>query len=309
VVPEEALVPVAGKQVLYRVVPGPQGGWQAQAGIARTNLQRNRELLAQAFISQSAVDQSAANLQVAEAQVALAQATMQRMRIVAPFDAVAGIRTVNQGDYVKDGADLVNLEDLSSMWIDFRLPERYLDRLKPGQPVEVSVDALPGRSFAARVGALDSQLEANGRSVLVRAELKDGAGSLRPGMFARARIVFGVRDKALVVPEEALVPVAGKQVLYLVVPGPQGGWQAQRLDARIGLRVPGKVEVLSGLQPGDRVVVGGQARLARGDNLPVRVVDIDRPAGAPDGAASRPAAAAPGAASGAVPAVRNGAPA
>ena len=86
---------------------------QAQASIARTNLQRNRELVLENFVSQSAVDQSAAALEVAEAQVALAKAQLQRMRIVAPFDGVAGIRNINLGDYVKDGADLVSIEDLS----------------------------------------------------------------------------------------------------------------------------------------------------------------------------------------------------
>jgi membrane fusion protein (multidrug efflux system) len=277
---------------------------QAQAAIARTNLQRNRELLAQGFVSQSAVDQSAAALEVAEAQVALAQAQLARMRIVAPFDAVVGIRNVNVGDYVKDGADLVNLEDLSSIWIDFRLPERYLQRLKPGQAVQVGVDALPGREFAARVDALDSQLDANGRSVLVRARLSDASGSLRPGMFARARIVFASRDEALVVPEEALVPVGGRQVLYKVVVAPDGGLLAQRLEAQIGQRMPGKVEVLSGLQAGDRVVVAGQARLARGDMLPVRPVDLDKPAG-PGRAASGAGARA---ASGVPSAVKPGAP-
>ncbi|MGD9833243.1 MAG: efflux RND transporter periplasmic adaptor subunit, partial [Piscinibacter sp.] len=103
---------------------------RAQASIARTTLERNRELLAQNFVSASAVDQSAAALEVAEAQVALASAQAERMRIVAPFDGVVGIATVNVGDYVKDGADLVNIEDASSMSVDFRLPERYLARLK-----------------------------------------------------------------------------------------------------------------------------------------------------------------------------------
>ena len=123
---------------------------EAQASIARTNLQRNRELVAQNFVSQSAVDQSAAALEVAEAQVALAQAQLARMRIVAPFDGMAGIRSVNVGDYVKDGADLVNIEDLSQVLV--RLPPaRAFHRrgVKPGQAVEVSLDALPGQQLHA----------------------------------------------------------------------------------------------------------------------------------------------------------------
>ena len=261
---------------------------QAQASIARTNLQRNRELLAQDFVSASAVDQSAAALEVAEAQVALARAQLERMRIVAPFDGVAGIAAVNLGDYVKDGADLVNIEDASSMSADFRLPERYLARLKPGQPVEVQVDALPGRSFQGRIDAVDSQVDADGRSLLVRARLPNPKGELKAGMFARARTVFAVREQALVVPEEALVPQGGKQYLIKVVDG-AGGKVSQRIEARIGVRLPGRAEILEGLAPGDLVVTAGQARLMRGDALPLRVVEVGAPA--PEAASAPPRAA------------------
>ena len=262
---------------------------QAQASIARTNLQRNRELVLENFVSQSAVDQSAAALEVAEAQVALAKAQLERMRIVAPFDGVAGIRNINLGDYVKDGADLVNIEDLSQVLVDFRLPERFVARVKTGQVVEVSLDALPGQRFTGRIDALDSVIDANGRSLLVRARLDNPGGVLKSGLFARTRIVFSTRENALVVPEEALVPQGGKQYLFKVVGGPDGQ-VANRIEAMIGLRLPGKVEVLEGLVPGDRVVTAGQARLGRGESVPVKVVDIGQP-----GAARAPASGASGA--------------
>ncbi len=272
---------------------------KAQASIARTNLQRNRELIAQNFVSQSAADQSAAALEVAEAQVALAQAQLMRMSIVAPFAGLAGIRVVNIGDYVKDGADLVNVEDVSAMVVDFRLPEGVISRLKPGQGVDVNLDGLPGRSFKGKVDAVDSQLDANGRSLLVRASVENAQGLLRAGMFARARIVFEVRHAATVVPEEALVPQGGKQYLIKVVDGPRGK-VSQRVEARIGLRVPGKVEILDGLMAGDVVVVAGQNRLLRADGLPIRVVDIadsavrpaTRPASQPGAGVRAPAASA-----------------
>jgi membrane fusion protein (multidrug efflux system) len=266
---------------------------QAQASIARTNLQRNRELLAQNFISQSAVDQTLANLQVADAQVALAQAQLERMKIVAPFDGVVGLRVVNVGDYVKDGADLVNIEDLSSVWVDFRLPERFIARLKPGQGVQVTLDAFPGRQFTGRIDALDSQLDTNGRSVLVRAKLANAGGELRAGMYARSRVVFEVRENALVVPEEALVPMGDKQYLYKVIDEGQNK-MARRIEARIGQRVPGKVEVLEGLKAGDVVVVAGQSRLGRADAVAVRIVDLSRPA-APASASARSSNGAPAA--------------
>ena len=268
---------------------------EAQAGIARSNLQRSRELVAQNFVSQSAVDQNAANLDVALAQVALAQAQAARMKIFAPFDSIAGIKLVNEGDYLKDGADIVNLDDVSSVWVDFRLPERFLSRIKPGQPVDITLDALPGRQLKATVGALDSQLDANGRSVLVRARLANPDGVLRGGMFARARLVFAVRESALVVPEEALVPQGKQQFIVKLLAGDNGP-VSQRVEARIGQRANGKVELLAGVAEGDSVVLAGQARLMRADGLALRPVDVNPAAARPAdiNQAARPSIAASG---------------
>jgi membrane fusion protein, multidrug efflux system len=215
------------------------------------------------------------------------------------------------GDYVKDGADLVSLEDRSRMWVDFRLPERFVGQTKVGQAVEVSLDAMPGKPFAGKVEALDALVDANGRSLLVRALIDQPGVELKSGMFARARIVFAVRERALMVPEEALLPQGGKQYLIKAVPAPGGAASAvagngsgpalvsQRIEAKLGVRQAGKVEILEGLAPDDLIVTAGQARVMRGDGLPLRVIDIDkpqgarRPAGAASGAASGPRAVAP----------------
>ena len=292
---------------------------QAQSNIARTNLQRSRELQAQNFVSQSAVDQNAAALDVAEAQVALARAQLSRLAIHAPFDGVAGIKSVALGDYLKDGADIVSLEDRSRMWVDFRLPERYVGRTQRGQPVEVALDALPGKAYVGKIEALDALVDANGRSLLVRARVDKPGPELKSGMFARARVVFAVRERALVVPEEALVPQGGKQFLVLAVAASSGGASApggkdngggpslvsKRIEARLGVRLAGKVEILDGLKPGDLIVTAGQARVMRADGLPLRVIDLDKPAG---GGGKKPAGAA-GAASGAASVPRAAAPA
>jgi membrane fusion protein (multidrug efflux system) len=272
---------------------------KAQASIARTNLQRSRELLAQNFVSQSAVDQNAAALQVAEAQVALAQAQLARMRVLAPFNGTAGLRSADVGDYVRDGADIVRIEDLSALEVEFALPERYVARARTGLPVELTLDAIAERVFKGQVVALNSLVDANGRALLVRARVQNPQAVLKPGMFARPRVVFSVREGAVAVPEEALVPLGARQFIFKVVDGPEGRKVAQRLEARIGLRVPGKVEVLEGLKPGDAVVTAGQARLLRSESTPVRVIDLAQPARAasgPAGAASRGGAGgAPGA--------------
>jgi len=293
---------------------------RAQMSIAQANHKRNVELVAQNFVAQRVLDESAANLQVVQAQVALVEARLARMAIVAPFDGTVGLRNVNLGDYVKDGADLVNLEDTGSMLVDFRLPERFQRKLKVGQGVELALEAVPGRVFKARVEALDPLLDANGRSVGVRAVLPNtageaqgavpagkkpapnGGGPLRPGMFARVNTVFGVNDAALVVPEEAIVPQGGRQFVVRVVepaavPSAIGlpadtQWVSLRQEVKLGVRRQGKVEIAEGLTEGQTVVVAGQQRLQR-DGTPLRIVELGKPqAATPASGASAPAAAA-----------------
>ena len=259
---------------------------QAQVSIARANLKRNQELLAEKFVAPRVVEESQASLQVAEAQLALAQARLGRMRIVAPFDGTVGIRNVNLGDYVKDGADLVNLEDSSSLYVDFRVPERFQGKLATGQVVKVELDALPGQVFQAKVQALDPLVDANGRSVAVRAVLPGvGSSPLRAGMFARTTTVFSVSDAALVVPEEAIVPQGGKQFVFAL--DAQGEGDAKKLTSRkvevkLGARNNSQVQLISGVAEGDTVVVAGQQRLQK-DGTEVRVVDMSGPPGGKKG--------------------------
>ena len=292
---------------------------QAQLSIAQATLKRNQELVAQNFVAQRVLEESLANLQVVEAQLALSYARLSRMALLAPFDGTVGIRNVNLGDFVKDGADLVNLEDISSMYVDFRLPERYQGKLKPQQTVELALDAFPGRAFKARVEAIDPLLDVNGRSVGVRAVLpntlgepaqggqrgKEGGASsasaaraapLRPGMFARVTTVFSVNTAALVVPEEAIVPQGGRQYVIKVVEPvavpaaatttlpPETKFVSLRQEVKLGVRRQGKVEITEGLSEGQMVVLAGQQRLQR-DGTPLRIVELDR---SPQGAASAP---------------------
>ena len=282
----------------------------AELSIALANQKRNQELVAQNFISQRSLDESAANLQVAQAKLALSKATAERLKIVAPFDGIAGIRVVNVGDYLKDGADIVNIEDIDAIFVDFRLPERFQAKVKRGQTAMLDIDALPGRKYSAKIQAIDPLIDANGRSVGIRGCIDNRQLQLRPGMFARVNAVFGVRENARVIPEEAIVPQGGKQFVIRLLPGdtPQSratpSLVSQRVEVKLGLRSPGRVEVLDGLELGDTVVVAGQQRVQR-DGITVNVVDLNsarpgRPGDAPAGGA--PGAARPAASAAVVPA-------
>ena len=264
---------------------------KAEMSIAQANHKRNQELVAQNFISQRSVDESAAALDVAKAKYDLAVATLQRLKIVAPFDGVTGLKQVSVGDYLKDGADIVNIEDIDAVLVDFRLPERLQSKIRPGQKAQLSIDALPGKPVTALVQAVDPLIDANGRSVGVRGCIDNRQRQLRPGMFARVTTVFGVHDQALVVPEEAIVPLGGRAFVVKVVPGDKPETLvSQRVAVKTGVRQPGKVEILEGLEADDTVVTAGHQRLQK-DGSPVRVIDLSAPKG-PPGGASAPASAA-----------------
>lgn len=267
---------------------------QAELSIALANHKRNQELVSQNFISKRSLDESAANLDVAQAKLTLSQATASRLKITAPFDGMTGIRTVNVGDYLKDGGDIVNIEDIAAVFVDFRLPERFQTKVKKGQQAQVDMDALPGRKFTAVIQAIDPLLDVNGRSVGVRACIDNRQNQLRPGMFARVNTVFSEREKAIVVPEEAIVPQAGKQFVIKLLDGADKGTDketktTQRVEVKVGIRKPGKVEILEGLVEGDEVVTAGQQRVQK-DGTAVKVVELGKQGGKP--AAIPPTAAA-----------------
>jgi membrane fusion protein (multidrug efflux system) len=277
---------------------------RAELSIAEANHKRNQELVAQNFISQRSLDESAAALEVSRAKLSLAQATLQRLQVLAPFDGITGLKQINVGDYLKDGADMVNVEDIDAVLLDFRLPERFQAKVRAGQKAQLTVDALPGRPFSAIVQAVDPLIEANGRSVGVRGCIDNRQQQLRPGMFARVNAVFGSRDNALVIPEEAIIPQGGRTFVVKVVQGDKPDVRvSERVAVKVGLRQPGKVEIVEGLAAGDTVVTAGHQRLQK-DGTAVRVVDLPQSSGGkPGGPPGQPGPAGPGApAAGASPA-------
>jgi|APEBP8051073352_1049397.scaffolds.fasta_scaffold06114_2 membrane fusion protein (multidrug efflux system) len=247
---------------------------KASLGLAQANHQRNQDLFARKFISRQALDNTQAGLKVQEAAVAVAQARFEKMHIRAPFSGIVGIRNVSVGDYVKEGQELVNLEDISTLKIDFRLPESYLTQLRPGQRLEVASDAIPGQLFPAVLDAINPLVEAGGRAISLRAHLPNAEGRLRPGLFVRVRLIFEQRNNVLLIPEQAVVPDSKAPYVYRLVDG-----KAKRAPIKTGLRRDGQVEVIEGLSAGDEVVIAGQLKLR--DGAAVRAAGQGGAPGAP----------------------------
>ncbi|HEX6733575.1 MAG TPA: efflux RND transporter periplasmic adaptor subunit [Azonexus sp.] len=248
---------------------------RANLALAESNHRRNQELLEKKFLSQQALENSAANLKIQAAAVNLAAAKLARTRIRAPFAGVVGLRNVSVGDYVKEGQDLINIEDIATLRADFRLPEAYVGRLHQGMTLDVTSDALPGARFTARLEAVDPLVDQGGRSLSARARLDNKEGKLRPGMFIRIRVLFGTRQAALMVPEQAIMPGA-QPAVFRIVDG-----KAARVPVKLGVRRAAQVEIVEGLAAGDVVVTAGQLKLR--DGLAVRAVGEGAPAAAANG--------------------------
>ena len=251
---------------------------RANLKLAQSKYDRAVDLAQRNFISGQAKDEAENNLRVAEASLALVEARLAKTEIKAPFAGVIGLRVVSVGDYVKEGADVVNLESIDPLKVDFRVPEIYMRQVQVGQTLTVTLDALPGRSFEGKVFAVNPLVDAAGRAVVIRAIVANPDTSLRPGMFARVRLITRDEKEALVIPEQAIVPQGDEQYVFRVVEG-----KVARVKVEIGQRRDGKVEITKGLGAGDVVVTAGQLKLR--DGTPVTIINANGPASAASGVA------------------------
>jgi membrane fusion protein (multidrug efflux system) len=217
---------------------------------------RTRQLLNEKLIAQADHDRAQAAFGVDQARVASARTAMSKMTLSAPFSGRIGLRSVSVGDFVSVGQDLVTLVRLDPIEVDFSVPESALSQLRDGQKIQVTVDAFPGETFSGQVQAIDPVIDANSRSAKLRAQIPNPDDRLRPGQFAQLQLDTGRgQAQALMVPEQALMQTGDTRFVYTVVDG-----KAKRVEVTTGARVPGEVQVLSGLKAGDVVITAGQGK-------------------------------------------------
>ncbi|MCW5620208.1 MAG: efflux RND transporter periplasmic adaptor subunit, partial [Burkholderiales bacterium] len=245
---------------------------QAEAQ-ARTDMQRyerSKELLAQNFISQEALDVAKNNLDRSEALRNEAEARLSKTVITAPFSGVVGLRLISPGAYVNKGNDIVRLESLDLIKLDFRIPEVFAPQVRSGQEVAVRLDAFPGEEFNGKIYAVEPVVDERTRTVLLRARVPNQGLKLRPGMFVRVGLTLETRKNAMLVPEPAIWPQGQDNFVFRVEDG-----KALLTKVQLGTRRPGEVEIMAGLSPTDTVVTEGQIKLR--DGAPVTVLP-DQPA-------------------------------
>jgi len=237
---------------------------RANLTLSKSKFERAEDLRTKGFISSQAKDEAENNFRVAQSDAELTEAKLQKMTIRAPFSGTVGLRMVSVGDYVKEGQDIVNLEALDPLKVDFRVPEIFLTQVKDRQSLQITLDALPDKAYDGQVFAINPLIDANGRSIVIRAQVPNKDGRLRPGMFARVRLFTSASKPTLVVPEESLFPVGDDKYVYKVIDG-----KAARQKVEIGARREGRVEIVNGLAADDLVVTAGGLKLREGTAVTV----------------------------------------
>lgn len=252
---------------------------QASLRLATSDHDRAQELFARKLVSVRERDAAAARLDMDRATVALAEARLAKTRIRAPFNGVAGLRSVSPGDYVTPGQSLAPLEALSILKADFRLSEAALSAIRIGQSLNLEVDAFPGDIFPGTVYAIDPKLSEDTRSVGVRARVPNADRRLRPGLFARVKLVISEKPQALLVSEQAIVPQGDKLFVYVIDEG-----KAALRPVELGMRTNGRVEIVKGLSEGDTVITAGIQKIGPGSAvMPINLA----PPPAPDAEAPK----------------------
>lgn len=242
---------------------------EAERDLAQQALERTRRLIEQNASAEADLEQAEANARSTQAQLELMQVRLDRTLVRAPFRGLVGGRSVSLGDYVGTSTQLIGLQTVDPQRAVFSVPERYAQRLEVGQSVTFRVAALPDTEFTGVVDFVDPVVELPARTIMVKAEVQNPDRQLKPGMFIEARLATDVRPDAVIIPEDAILPLAGQTLVYVVADG-----TAQRRPVELGVRLPGFVEIKNGLEAGEQVVVGGLERLS--DGAPVIATPVER---------------------------------
>jgi membrane fusion protein (multidrug efflux system) len=239
---------------------------EAEVNEARANAERSTsaferasEMYTKKLISANDYDTAQANMNVDVARLLSSQAKLSKTVIRAPFDGFVGLREINIGDYATVGQAVVDVVQLDPLRVEFSVPETLLPKISAGQPVSVTVDAYPDETFDGIITAVSPRIDVAGHSVAARASLPNPSLKLRPGFFVRVNVTLTEKSDALLIPEEAIWPIGQDKTVYVVIDG-----KAHQRKVTLGERLPGQVEILSGVAVGEFVVTAGQMKLYEG---------------------------------------------
>lgn len=247
---------------------------QASLKNVKLALDRERRLFKKGDVARASLDTAEAKHDMAAAEVTRIKALIGQKRIRAPFDGKVGIRGADLGEFLSSGTPIVGLQALDPIYADFALPEQNIGKLKVGQTVKVTIDALPGQSFNGTITSMDAQVDKNTRNISIRATFKNSDNLLIPGMFANVRVLLPLQQDVVTVPATAITYNLSGQSVYLVTEAPdktsKDGAPALVVDrhtVRAGARRGDAVAIIEGIKAGQRVVTSGQIKLQNGAHV------------------------------------------
>ncbi len=247
---------------------------EAEAQLARTDLERARDLAMKNVVSSAELDSAQSKFRRLNAVVDQMRSNTAKKTIVAPFDGQLGIRQVNVGQTINAGQQVVALTALDPMYVDFALPEQYLSKLGKDLDVTVRADAFPGREFKGKLTAINSMVDPVTRNVSLQATLENPDHALHPGMFAKVEVALPETKKTIVIPGSAVSYAPYGDSVFVIEKqkdsktGQESLVLRQQL-VRIGDSRGDFVAVTQGLKPGQTVVSTGVFKLRNG--MPVTV--------------------------------------
>ena len=244
---------------------------QAVRGERKLSLQRLQQLEERKLTSPDQIDRTRLELEQAEASITAIKTRISDRVIRAPFDGIVGLRYISVGALVETGDLIATLDDIREIKLDFSVPSVFLAELKPGLKIRARAAALNNKEYLGEVKSIDSRVDTVTRSIQVRALLPNPDASILPGILMQVELLRNTRQ-ALVIPEASLIPLADKQYVMRRVEKDNKD-SVEKREVKIGLRLPGYVEILSGLDAGDHVVTHGNSKVRPGDVLDVMAVD------------------------------------
>lgn len=241
---------------------------KAQLVQAERDYDRWKQLSAQGYAAKSALDQREATYLAAKANLVAAEAREGDRMIRAPFAGVVGLTDIAPGALINPGAPIVTLDDVSSMRVDFQVPDRYLASLREGQPIMAHVDAYPGEAIQGRIQKLDTRVNEQTRAITARAVFPNPDRRLKPGMMLRVSIAQGERQ--VVAAPEAAISVQGDSAFVYVIAKKGEQTVSEQRAVLTGVRQNGLVEIRDGLKAGEQIVADGLNKIQPGQ--PIRVL-------------------------------------
>jgi len=243
-------------------------GAEADLAEATRQYQRILDLAERGQESRALLDQRRREVETAQARLAAVEARLSDRLITAPFDGVLGLRNASVGSLMTPGRVLTTLVDDSVLQMDFGIPELLMSVIQPGLVLEARTRAWPDQVFRGEVISLSNTVDPVTRAFQVRAELPNPGAALKPGMLMNVTLAGGLRE-SVVAPEESILS-RGRSHHVLVVTESFGDTVVKRQTVELGRRLPGKVEIRSGLDGGEKLVIHGGFRLADGQAVRVR---------------------------------------